>query len=104
MSFLFWWELVDSNHRSIKQQIYSLSPLATRESSLILLSAPGVRVLDYYSKGIRKMQAFFSNFLNFFLQIAKRSKCRDFCTRKVGRSEAEKPLISHGRCRYLLFL
>ena len=31
----FWWELVDSNHRSIKQQIYSLSPLATRESSHI---------------------------------------------------------------------
>ena len=31
-----WWELVDSNHRSIKQQIYSLSPLATRESSHIL--------------------------------------------------------------------
>ena len=29
----FWWELVDSNHRSITQQIYSLSPLATRESS-----------------------------------------------------------------------
>ena len=34
--FLVWWELVDSNHRSIKQQIYSLSPLATRESSHIL--------------------------------------------------------------------
>ena len=33
---VFWWELVDSNHRSIKQQIYSLSPLATRESSHIL--------------------------------------------------------------------
>ena len=32
---VFWWELVDSNHRSIKQQIYSLSPLATRESSPI---------------------------------------------------------------------
>ena len=32
---VFWWELVDSNHRSITQQIYSLSPLATRESSLI---------------------------------------------------------------------
>ena len=31
----FWWELVDSNHRSITQQIYSLSPLATRESSPI---------------------------------------------------------------------
>ena len=34
-----WWELVDSNHRSIKQQIYSLSPLATRESSHIHLCA-----------------------------------------------------------------
>ena len=30
MSF-FWWGGVDSNHRSNKQQIYSLSPLATRE-------------------------------------------------------------------------
>ena len=27
----FWWRGVDSNHRSNKQQIYSLSPLATRE-------------------------------------------------------------------------
>ena len=32
---LFWWERVDSNHRSWKQQIYSLSPLATRELSQI---------------------------------------------------------------------
>ena len=28
---LLWWGKVDSNHRSYKQQIYSLSPLATRE-------------------------------------------------------------------------
>ena len=28
-----WWEEVDSNHRSRRQQIYSLLPLATRESS-----------------------------------------------------------------------
>ena len=27
------WVEVDSNHRSMKQQIYSLSPLATREST-----------------------------------------------------------------------
>ena len=27
----YWWGKVDSNHRSDKQQIYSLSPLATRE-------------------------------------------------------------------------
>ena len=32
----YWWARVDSNHRSIKQQIYSLSPLATREHALIL--------------------------------------------------------------------
>ena len=29
----FWWERVDSNHRSQRQQIYSLPPLATRERS-----------------------------------------------------------------------
>ena len=33
--FLFWWEMVDSNHRRRSQQIYSLSPLATREISHI---------------------------------------------------------------------
>ena len=31
----FWWERTDSNHRSKKQQIYSLPPLATRELSHI---------------------------------------------------------------------
>lgn len=61
-----WWELVDSNHRSIKQQIYSLSPLATRESSHIM---PSSRVLDYYSKRLPKMQAFFEIFYRFFHQL-----------------------------------
>ena len=67
---LCWWELVDSNHRSIKQQIYSLSPLATRESSHILFllrrGTPCRSVLDYYSKAGPEMQAFFSIFLRFF--------------------------------------
>ena len=67
---LCWWELVDSNHRSIKQQIYSLSPLATRESSHILFllrrGTPCRSVLDYYSKAVPEMQAFFSIFLRFF--------------------------------------
>ncbi len=36
--FLFWWERVDSNHRSQRQQIYSLPPLATREHSHIKFS------------------------------------------------------------------
>ena len=35
--FLVWWARVDSNHRSWKQQIYSLSPLATREHAHIHL-------------------------------------------------------------------
>ena len=30
-SAVFWWGMVDSNHRRHCQQIYSLSPLATRE-------------------------------------------------------------------------
>ena len=34
---LLWWERVDSNHRSRRQQIYSLPPLATREHSHINL-------------------------------------------------------------------
>ena len=33
MSVLKEWAEVDSNHRSNLQQIYSLSPLATRESA-----------------------------------------------------------------------
>ena len=33
------WAEMDSNHRSITQQIYSLSPLATRESTHLLLLA-----------------------------------------------------------------
>ena len=32
VKYKFKWMEVDSNHRSYKQQIYSLSPLATRES------------------------------------------------------------------------
>ena len=85
---LCWWELVDSNHRSIKQQIYSLSPLATRESSHIHLLPRAHSlchsVLDYYSKAEPEMQAFFSIFLRFFQKsflctlhraIFKRKEC-----------------------------
>ena len=57
---VLWWELVDSNHRSIKQQIYSLSPLATRESSHIqFVAAVSPGDVCYYSRGLFKMQAFF---------------------------------------------
>ena len=33
---IFWWERVDSDHRSQWQQIYSLPPLAARERSLFI--------------------------------------------------------------------
>ena len=45
---LCWWELVDSNHRSIRR------------------GTPCRSVLDYYSKAEPEMQAFFSIFLRFF--------------------------------------
>ena len=35
-NLVWWWERVDSNHRSHWRQIYSLFPLATRELSQIL--------------------------------------------------------------------
>ena len=67
---LCWWELVDSNHRSIKQQIYSLSPLATRESSHILFcSVAALRVaqcLIIIAKRNRKCKPFFQFFCDFF--------------------------------------
>ena len=64
---LCWWELVDSNHRSIKQQIYSLSPLATRESSHIqFVAAVSPGDVCYYSRGLFKMQAFFLIFFVIF--------------------------------------
>ena len=34
---IIWWGKMDSNHRSQRQQIYSLPPLATREHSHIKL-------------------------------------------------------------------
>ena len=37
-SAFFWWGRTDSNHRSETQQIYSLSPLATRELPHIQLA------------------------------------------------------------------
>ena len=39
-SGFLWWGRTDSNHRSETQQIYSLSPLATRELPLMKLAVP----------------------------------------------------------------
>ena len=57
----FWWARVDSNHRSIKQQIYSLSPLATREHALILFGRPACLAgrLVYFTTGFAVCQQLF---------------------------------------------
>ena len=59
--FLIWWARVDSNHRSIKQQIYSLSPLATREHALILFGRPACLAgrLVYFTTGFAVCQQLF---------------------------------------------
>ena len=42
-----WWGRVDSNHRRHSQQIYSLSPLATREHPRIhLCPKEGLELVD----------------------------------------------------------
>ncbi len=58
--FLVWWARVDSNHRSIKQQIYSLSPLATREHALIHFSRRYLAGrLVYFTTGFAVCQQLF---------------------------------------------
>ena len=49
------WMEVDSNHRSNLQQIYSLSPLATRESIQILLLNGTNRARTYDPLLVRQM-------------------------------------------------
>ena len=60
------WAEVDSNHRSNLQQIYSLSPLATRESTHFVKTY--VLTDIYYSTVYFNMQAFFIICCNYFLQ------------------------------------
>ena len=51
-----WWEMVDSNHRRHSQQIYSLSPLATREIAPILFLINGTyRARTYDPLLVRQM-------------------------------------------------
>ena len=60
----YWWARVDSNHRSIKQQIYSLSPLATREHAPILFSSRRRLAgrLVYFTTGFAVCQQLFQTF------------------------------------------
>ena len=77
----FWWERVDSNHRSQRQQIYSLPPLATREFPPISYQANGIRRSPvYHTTNPKKSQALFI-FFRFFREnggviMAFSAKCR----------------------------
>jgi hypothetical protein len=46
-----WWREVDSNHRRLRQQIYSLPPLATREPLHILIFNVNFLLILSYGAG-----------------------------------------------------
>ena len=77
----FWWARVDSNHRSWKQQIYSLSPLATREHAHIHFLCPSPD--DLFILSCRK--AFVNCFFTFFFKCVFRAEKRQS---KGGKSPA----------------
>ena len=58
MSSFCWWGKVDSNHRSYKQQIYSLSPLATREFPQICCSCQNSFMISRFWKMSRSIFEF----------------------------------------------
>ena len=60
IAVISWWGRTDSNHRSETQQIYSLSPLATRELPLILLRSVETEHAYYNTKN-----SFVKNFFDF---------------------------------------
>ena len=102
----FWWELVDSNHRSITQQIYSLSPLATRESSHIhfcaLRGVPPRECLLIIADTLRKCKPFFQIFLLFSAARALRGRppaghAPAGAQQKGGPAKAEE---AQGRCGF----
>ena len=84
---VFWWARVDSNHRSSKQQIYSLSPLATREHAHIHFLCPSPD--DLFILSCRK--AFVNCFFTFFFKCVFRAeKRREKPCSHAGTAKSEK--------------
>ena len=70
----FWWGMVDSNHRRHRQQIYSLSPLATREIPHIIYEiGAGGR--------IRTPDLLITNQLLYQLSYTSSSNSKDYLSR-----------------------
>ncbi len=65
---LLWWGRTDSNHRSDTQQIYSLSPLATRELPHMKFTATNKihQRPVYYNQKSKNKQVLFSFFFKKF--------------------------------------
>ena len=70
-----WWGRTDSNHRSDTQQIYSLSPLATRELPHILFTSVETEHA-YYIMVFEKVKHFF----RFFKKMRKKMRLQ-ICSR-----------------------
>ena len=95
---VFWWARVDSNHRSWKQQIYSLSPLATREHAHIHFLCPSpddLLILSWRKAFVNCFLRFSSNAFSVQRNAwAKAGKALQPCGHgKVGEKANRKKLI-----------
>ena len=93
--FLVWWARVDSNHRSWKQQIYSLSPLATREHAHIHFLCPSPDDLFILSCRKAFVNCFFTFFFKCVFRAEKRQEkpCSHAGTAKSEKKASRKKLI-----------
>ena len=95
LALIFWWERMDSNHRSHRQQIYSLPPLATRELSHIFGFAPPA--LLRFALGGRQRQLLYRHKRDLSIVNFKKSGfLSGFFSRRV--SAARKMSFFPARC------
>ena len=80
------WAEVDSNHRSNLQQIYSLSPLATRESAHLSVLTDCIFIPHYTSKRkyfLYLRSLFYLTLIYFY-----------FCMKKVRQPSVHDPMLT----------
>ena len=100
----FWWGMVDSNHRRHCQQIYSLSPLATREIPQIYgysIGAGGrIRTPDLL---ITNQLLYQLSYTSISISVAYCSRCFWICQHKSSERpiflRRKRRVIAHEACR-----
>ena len=99
----FWWGMVDSNHRRRCQQIYSLSPLATREIPHIQygIGAGGrIRTPDLL---ITNQLLYQLSYTSISISVAYCSRCFWICQHKSSERpiflRRKRRVIAHEACR-----